>query len=1019
MLRYGYGRWPKILSETTSRLSERQPEELIPVARNFVARCYLHARPGVEQKALLDILRKHPAELYNSDERAIKDDIEKLLHVARDQIEPNEKRKFVRWARKLRLLSRLHDVHDHHSLQRLRERTLRVFTPPPALYWTSHDDADLIIGSYKHGYGDIENIRLDPELGFRGRYAPPLSTKKTTATPVKTENLPAGGANAHPVHMDVDDDDDDDENDHDPDKDEDDRHALSLNDDVDVDDENMHEPHVHNPKKRPKLGHTHPPHSFKHNNNTQLVGPFTATTSAAHHSSANTPHSHDDSDMSPVNPTPADAVAAAVQAHLSTQENGDHVNKHVPNEEPLSDVEKTTVKRKRFVPKRGPRIGNDDGFNNPEEAAAAAKNMADENGLVPFPNSEALMKRLKSTINSCAKEFDRDMRELKKKQMAESKAKQRRDDLAARKAEKEAEKTRRRVEKRIKKSQPFSKKEALEFERALASFGVVYKEDNKSVDWTWFHSKVEGFEAKYHETLDGAYVELLSEAHLITSLSAAKEDEDFEAVENLNKRKKPSTVFSTLTTERAEKLIERMEFFRALRGEVLVHQQLTAILRGLKKTRDLPPWWKSLDDRSLLIGVDRYGFNGWDSMSTDPDLTFADSMKSWQRKMAGDSKSLKRAVMPKASAGIKRAYALLRYFRSRANDPHLEYYVGGAGAAGAAGAAGPSAAGPAAVASARLPPTPSDDLAAIDQPQAVKVKVQGKEEETLEDDKPLMQLVRNRESTKKKSDASATPQHTTSGRPRTLRQTVLKIPKDEDGILILPVNLGDGLFLLSLGEIVQGAPAFCKNGVVYPVGFRTIRCISGTAYLCEILTNRDRTRPEFRISELDGFNDKAVDEDTMWAAQHEVGTSWDIVTLWMRVMNQKLSKDQQTDNRVFLTSGPERFGLYEPTIVYHIQKLPGAKFIDGFVLRDFSLRGKGQYVEPSVGILDAMLNALDPKLDRRLSRRAYDVTLTDEEEDPREHPLLVDGAEMSIPESWKSTLHDPKRKQRRRSNSHF
>eukprot|EP00178_Gracilaria_changii_P008875 TRINITY_DN264_c0_g5_i1.p1 TRINITY_DN264_c0_g5~~TRINITY_DN264_c0_g5_i1.p1 ORF type:complete len:1212 (+),score=286.77 TRINITY_DN264_c0_g5_i1:61-3636(+) len=1003
MMRYGYGRWDKILSQTNSRLAERQPEELVPVARTFIARCYLHARPGVEQKALMEILRRHPIKLFDGDEFLVQNEIEQLLAQAKTQIEPKEKRKFVRWARKLRLLSRLQDVHDHSSLQRLRAGELRVLTPPPALYWTSNDDADFIIGSYKHGYGAIEAIRQDPELGFVKRYAPAVSTTKTV-TPVKSENVTMS-ANTDTAHIDMDDDDDDDENDHDPDKDEDDRHGLSMNEDVD--DENMHELHMHNPKKRPKLGHTEP--SSSHKDNAQLpLAAASAVSVSAQQSFVNTPHSHDDSDMSPLEPNPMDAVTAAVQSRLSTHENGNDMSRNSAKEESASDVEKT--KRKRFVPKRGPRIGNEDGFNNPEDAAAAAKAMANEDGLVPFPNSEALMKRLKSTIISCAKEYDRDMRVLRKRQMAESKAKQRKDDLAARKAEKEAEKTRRKAERRIRKSQPFSKKEALEFERALSNFGVVYKEDGKSVDWSWFHSKVEGFEAKYDETLDAAYVELLSEAHLSNDLSAAKEDEDFETVDKLNKQKNSSTVFSTLTTERAEKLIERLEFFRALRGEVLVHPRLKSILRGFKKTRDLPLWWKGPDDRSLLIGVDRYGFNGWENMSNDAELTFASSMKGWQRKATSDSKSGKRAVMPKPSAGIKRAFALLRYFRTRANDPHFEIYARNGASGGAPYAVDRAVLGEGSYLS-----------SAAAAPYSGKLKSQAKEEYVLEDDRPLMELVRSRgREAGRKRGGSAAASSRSSGRPRNERRTVIEIAKDEHGILILPADLGDGLFLLCLGEIVQGASAFCQNGVVYPVGFRTIRMLSGMAFLCEIMANEERTRPVFRISVLDGFNKKASDEDGMWTGQREVASGPNVVSLWMKAVNEHMSKEHAVwENRVYLTSGPERFGLYEPTIVYHIQKLAGAKFIEGFVLRDFSRRGEGKYVETSVGLLDAMLNALDPKLDRRVSRRAYDVTLTDEEEDAREHPVLTVGDEMSIPEEWKSAHHEGKRKQRRRANSHY
>lgn len=942
MMRLGYGRWQEIINATNGRLSERQPAELIPVARKFVARCYIHARPGVEQKALLEILRQQPVQMFDHDEAAILADVENIVQEAKEEAEPGEKRKYVRWARKLRLLSRLKDVHDHPSLERLRVGQLRVFTPPPALYWTSEDDANLIVGSYKHGYGATEAIRTDPDLGFLGRYSKPLSAKKVT-TPSKTDK-PVESTNAS---------EEDDDDEEDPDEDEDDRHAMSLNDDMD--DDNAHDA-VHNPKKRLKLGDR----AIKKEDSRM----------------SDEPTPMDDSDMSP-----SDAKLEP-KLELSAEKDA--------KDDDATMAEKP--KKKRLVPKRGPRIGNEDGFNNPADAKAAAEQMADDHGLVPFPNSEALMRRLKSTINSCAKEFDRDQRELKKKQLAASRAKQRKDELAARKAEKEAEKTRQRAERRIQKSQPFSKKEAVEFERALSNSGVVYKSDGKTVNWEWFHSKVDGFDAKYEDTLDAAYLELLSEAHRINDLAAAKEDEDYEAVDRINESKKPSAVFSTLTVERAEKLIERLEFFRALRGEVLKHPKITSILRGFKKTRDLPLWWKSSHDKSLLLGVDRHGLNGWEYMGADDTLSFGNSMKAWQRKNAGDAKSLKRAAMPKSSSGIKRAFALVRYFRSRANDPHFEFYSRENEAAQANGEGGSVISG---VIKREVKPEPIPE-------------------------KPLMQL-RRRESaakTKKKTDSPATP-HGNSGRPRTLRQTLIKIPIDEHGILILPADLGDGLFLLNLGEVMQGVFGFCQNGIIFPVGYRTIRQMGTQAFLCEIVASQDRMYPEFRVSALEGFDEKAKDEDTMWNSQRVIGTSRNVVTLWMRVVNEEISRDNGGGTRVSLASGPERFGLYEPTIVCHIQKLPGAKYVEGFELRDFSLKGAGARIEPSVGIIDAMMKALDSRLEPREDRQSYNAVMTDDDVNPREGALIAEEIEMSIPEEWIGMYGGAKRKHRRRSSSYW
>ena len=950
MMRLGYGRWEDIIALTTGRLGERQPSELVPVAREFVAKCYVHARPGVEQKALMEILREDPISRHLSEEDVVAD-VNRLVVEARRTALPDEKRKFVRWARKLRLLSRLRDVHDHPSLERLRAGELRVFTPPPALYWTSADDADLILGSFKHGYGCTDPIRSDPDLGFHDRYKKALNAKKN-GTPTKALKATDASHGSHGSEEDNDDDEDADE-------DEDEKNSE------DMDEEAGHESGAHHPRKRLKLGDS----SSKKES---VKGEDSADNGL------------DDSDMSPER-TPEDKM------------DDDFENSNEKDSAPAAAaVEKPKKKIVRLVPKRGPRIGNEDGFNDPEDAKVAREKMADDDGLVPFPSSESLMRRLKSIINSCAKEYDRDQRELKKKKLAASRAKQRKDDLVARKAAKELQRISQRAARRVARSQPFSKKEAVEFERALANFGVEYETDGRSVDWDWFNRKVDAFEQKYEETLEAAYLELLGEAHRISNLAAAKEEEDYERVDRINEGKKASTVFSTLTVERAERLIERLQFFRVLRGEVLTHKKLNSILRGFKKTRDLPLWWKSCHDRSLLLGVDRHGLNGWDYMAVDSELQFASSMKAWQRKNGNDIKSLKRAAMPKPASGIKRAFALVRYFCSRANDPHFEQY------------------------------TRDDDMGVGEGEslsQAASTAKEEKAEVKLEavEEKPNFSLLRRGvdEAGKLKRKVEALYPSAPTGRPRTLRPTIVDIKRDSDGRLCLPKDLGDGLFLIELGEIRKNAPAFCRNGIVYPAGFKTIRQLGQYVFLNEILESEDGLKPVFQVSELQGFKSKAQDAEYMWEGRKVVGKSTNMYALWLRIVNQ-YAKDVEVGERIALSSAPERFGLYESTIVYLIQGLPGAKEVDGFELRDFSRRGEGRKVEATIGIVGGMLKAIESKLENPEVIRNFEAVMTGADEGPRGRPVLASEAEMSIPEDWMDRYGgNSKKKTRRKSVTYW
>ena len=214
-------------------------------------------------------------------------------------------------------------MHDHPSVERLRVGDLRVFTPPPALYWTSADDADLISGSYKHGYGATEAIRTDPDLGLHSRYAKPVQVKKASMPSKKGTE-------------------DEDEDEY-VDEDEDERNGY-MNDDMD--EENGVDGAVHNPKKRLKLGD-------RSSRKDEGKGDDSAD------------HAMEDSNMSP------ERSMEGKDAD-SFEKSGDKVME--------VGTEPKPKKKGRIVPKRGPRIGNEDGFNNLEDAKAAAERMTDESG---------------------------------------------------------------------------------------------------------------------------------------------------------------------------------------------------------------------------------------------------------------------------------------------------------------------------------------------------------------------------------------------------------------------------------------------------------------------------------------------------------------------------------------------------------------------------------------------------------------------------------------------------------------
>lgn len=931
MMRLGYGRWETIVKNTNGRLSERDPEELIPVARRFVARCFIHARQGVEQKALAEILREDTPD--GSTEEEAKADIDALVEDAKQEAEPGEKRKFVRWARKLRLLRRLRDVHDHSSLDRLRVGELRVFTPPPAKFWTCADDADLILGTYRHGYGATEAIRCDPTLGFHSRFSPQLAfTKKGAADKAMKARASMGG--------------NDEDEDHDDDHDDD--------DDDDEENEMNGEGNSKKPKKEEQTVDGEPNNSDS------------GKSSGSPKREAKTEETPVKEEGSEIQPEGDAKRPRSPRTSMVDDEDGDKI------------VPEPPVERKRFG--NGPRRKSSaEGINTDKAAAEAWSEAAKEteDGLVPFPPSESLMRRLKSIIHSCAKEFERDQRELRKISQAQYRAQRRRDDLAARKAEKQADKARLREERRVAKSQPFSKKDAAEFERALCNFGLVYREDNTTVDWKAFVDNVPSFQTKYFSTLDEALVELHRESNRVIDVEAAQDDQDAEQVLILE-GKTPSTVFTTLTADRALRMRERLLFFRTLRSEVLNFPELGPILRGMKRTKELPIWWRSFHDRALLQGVHYHGLNNWDAVVKDPNLAFSKSMAQYNRKYASDPKALKRGVFPKANCLVKRSQALVVYFRSKASDPvYLQLArdsVAGDGES-SQGRRDDMGSGP----------TPDKDDLDDDQEAGNGAHARSRGSSMSIDHG-------GRSGDWSEEISLVIPAAKPKAGPIVKRETILDIVDDE-GEINLPASLGSDLWLVKLGKIVP-LPAFHTDKTLFPVGYQAVRKIGGLYgkhYLCEIGQDADGANPVFKVALIGGFNPSNV-PPYVWERSKTISEGTSIRSVWLKAVNEM----QTTGGGVDLASGPERFGLYEPTVIHHMQKLEGAKQCEKFLFRDFTAQGAGAVVAPPVGILEAMTDALVLTKKRGA-----------EEEEPEE---------MEIPGEWASSFGG---KRKRRKNSSY
>ncbi len=850
MMRLGYGRWDEIIRLAPGRLAERTREEIVPVARRFVASCYVHTRAGVEQKVLGEILREDFPD--GTSPEAIESEVTSLIEDAKDACEPNEKRKYVRWARKLRLLRRLRDIHNHSSIDRLRQGKLNVFTPKPCPQWTDEDDVDLLLGTYKHGYGFVELIRADTDFGFHDRYLPLPSNKKNKSTP-KAKTPPSANG-------------EEEEDDHDADDD----------DDHDDEEELVNGENGKKGKKESSISHDG------------------SMNESMHEESDSLPSAKDEEVV--VKPEP-------MVVDENTEENA---GKKTDKAETAKDTDANM---------KSVQVAN--GAENDQVKVEKEK--------VVFPPSEALMKRLKSVINTCGKEYDRDVRAVRKQTQAQNRAQKRKDDLEQRRKEKAAEKIRIREERKIKKSQPFSKKDALEFEKALSNIGLEFKEDDQTPDWVAFHARAPQFRNKYPETLDATYAELKDEANRKVDLAVANSDEDFDRVKELEKLT-PSTLFGHITRDRADRVLERLRFFNELRNEVLKNPELTDVLRGCKRSRELPLWWRSTHDKALLVGVEKHGFNAWESIAKDETLPFHSSIQQHEEKYADDPKTLKKGAFLKPSAATKRAKTLLEFYLYKKKEIKKEEVTqekqnGVEDEKGESEQSGSD--------------TPEKvvkpESNGVEKMNGIAVPQQQQEDQQQEQQSEQQLYQQQQHHPQQQIEQRATPLDLV----------------DPNGHLLLPAVVGDGLYLLELGEILP-REAFHTNNVLYPVGFRAVRLVTTEAFLCEIRRSHDGNYPMFRVSRLHGF--QTYDESKpMWVSSDVLSEDPNVQKAWMVATGNMYRSDD----------GNERYGLMEPTIVHYVQQLPGASACTGYAVKDFGAPVANTAASPHqqphpAGILEAM-----------------------------------------------------------------
>ncbi|KAA8497861.1 Chromodomain-helicase-DNA-binding protein 6 [Porphyridium purpureum] len=242
---------------------------------------------------------------------------------------------------------------------------------------------------------------------------------------------------------------------------------------------------------------------------------------------------------------------------------------------------------------------------------------------------------------------------------------------------------------------PLTAKEFVEFEEYLTQFGIKSisgasrqaegeQADSECVrDWLWFKTKVSGnLKTKSPETLEHAYRALIAECERVmesnadgAAIDAAAADTGKAGTDNdkILDESGAQTLSAALaadasgqklliTAERAYKLLERLDFFRLLRAEILPCRALSSIIGNMKKGKDLPYWWKTHHDIALLQGVDRHGLDDWHAIEND-DPIFAHAQQDYRDKNAFDTSGEERRIsFPRPNIGVRRAITLALHF---------------------------------------------------------------------------------------------------------------------------------------------------------------------------------------------------------------------------------------------------------------------------------------------------------------------------------------------------------------------
>lgn len=173
--------------------------------------------------------------------------------------------------------------------------------------------------------------------------------------------------------------------------------------------------------------------------------------------------------------------------------------------------------------------------------------------------------------------------------------------------------------------------------------------------------------------------------------------------------------------------------------------------------------------------------------------------------------------------------------------------------------------------------------------------------------KKIQQLVRNE-----------IPRSSSSGGPLTVRGSIVKFQRDDDGNPVFPILASTSLRILSLGKVVFDRPGFHNERYLYPDGYATERlyqsCLNVEQkvwYRSEIIDD-GQEQPLFRVT-IPGTDVEFT------------GTSPSKPWLGViKAIEDRKKEEGLVANRSLTISGPDCYGLTSPLVAMLMRDMPNA-----------------------------------------------------------------------------------------------